>query len=67
MKKDHAFALSHITYCNRCLLSYFQTKTFLLNPLLQIDAIIVEFGSFLKFGILLLLTLPPNPDLLTFK
>ena len=30
-----------ITYCNRRLLSSFQTKTFPLNPVLQTDAIIV--------------------------
>ena len=34
-------ALSHITYSNRGLLSSFQTKTFSLNPVLQIDTIIV--------------------------
>ena len=42
MKRGRAFPLSHITYCNRCLLSFFQTKTLPLNPLLQIDAIVAR-------------------------
>ena len=41
MKKGYGFLLSHITYCNRFLLSSFPTKTFPLNPVLQIDAVIV--------------------------
>ena len=39
-EKSNGFPLSHITYCDQCLLSSFQTKTFPLNPVLQIDAII---------------------------
>ena len=35
------FPLSDITHCNRCLFRSFQTKAFLLNPVLQIDAIVV--------------------------
>ena len=58
MKRGYGFPLSHITYCNRRLLSSFQTKTFPLNPLLQIDAIIVLFRFAFKFGTLLHLTLP---------
>ena len=41
MKRCLPFALSHITYCNRRTLITFRTKTFSLNPVLQIDAIIV--------------------------
>ena len=40
-KEIMPFPLSHIIYCNRRLLSSIQTKTFPLNPVLQIDAIIV--------------------------
>ena len=39
-KKGRAFPLSHITYCNRCLLSSFRTKAFPLNPVSRIDAIV---------------------------
>ena len=53
------FPQSHITYGNRRLFSYFQTKTFHLNLALQIvDAIIVLF--FLKLVILLHLTRPSH-------
>ena len=41
MKKGHILPLSFITNCNRRLLSSIQTKIFPLNPVLQIDAIIV--------------------------
>ena len=40
MKRGYGFPLSLTTYCNRLLLSSFPTKTFPLNPVLQIDAII---------------------------
>ena len=57
MKRGHVFLLSYISYCNKRLLSSFQSKLFPLNPASQIDAIIVKFCSFLKFGILLHLAL----------
>ena len=40
------------------LLSSFQTKTFPLYPILQIDVIIFEFGSFLDF---VTFNFAPNP------
>ena len=54
----HAFSQTHSRYLIRRLLSYFQTQKFPLNLVLQIDAIIVLFCSFLELGILLHLTLP---------
>ena len=39
--KGLCLSLSHTTYCNRRLLSSFQTKTFPLNQVLKIDAIVV--------------------------
>ena len=41
MKRGPTFPLSHIIYGNKRLLRSFQTKTFPLNPVSQIDAIIV--------------------------
>ena len=58
MKRGRAFPQSHMTYCNKRVLSSFQTKTLPLNPVLQTDAIIVYFDLFLKIGTLLHLTLP---------
>ena len=40
-ERSYGFPLSAITYCNRCLFRSFQTKAFLLKPVLQIDTIIV--------------------------
>ena len=57
MKRGYGFPLSYIAYCNRCLLRSFQTKRFPLNPVLQMDAIIVLFRSVLKFWTLLHVTL----------
>ena len=54
----NAFLQWHITYFNRRLLSYFQAKPFPLSPVLQIDAIIVLFSSFLKLGVLSYLPSP---------
>ena len=53
----HAFSQTHSRYLIRRLLSYFQTQKFPLNLVLQIDAIIVLFCSFLELEVLLHLTL----------
>ena len=65
MKKSYAFALNHMTYFNRRLLSSFQTKTFPLNLVLLIDASIVFcFDLFLNLGFNTF-NFAPNPDLPT--
>ena len=65
MKRDHAFPQSHVTYCSRRLLISFQAKTFPLNPMLQIDAII-NFDLFLNLAFYYI-KFTPNPDLPTSK
>ena len=40
-EKGQPFSQSRTTYSNKRLLRYFQTKTFFLNPILQIGAIVL--------------------------
>ena len=48
MKRGHAFPLSHITYCNWCLLSSFQTKHFLLIQCFRLMLMLFNFDLFLN-------------------
>ena len=49
-EKRLCLSQSHMTYCNRRQLGSFPTKTIPLNPVLQIDDIIVLFPFFLNLG-----------------
>ena len=62
MKRGHGFLLSHLINCDRCLLRSFQTKTFPLSQVLQIDAIIFNFDLFLNLDFITF-NFAPNPYL----
>ena len=50
MMISDAEGLSHTTYCNRHLLSSFQTKTFPLDPVLRLMLLLFNFDLFLNLG-----------------
>ena len=57
-EKGPCFLQSHIICSSRHLLSTFQPKTFPLNPILQVDAIIVKILFYFELEVLLHLTFP---------